>query len=162
MSRRVQQYGWRYDYKLRTVDSSAYIGEFPEWASHLADRLFDRGYMKSVPNQLIVNEYLGTQGISRHVDRSDNFGEEVATVSLLETWEMIFRRYERRIEIPLERRSVAVLSKDARYKWTHEIPSRKHEPSRDGLPRRERNRRISLTFRTVKNVTNEMEKAAFT
>ena len=68
-------------------------------------------------------------------------------LSLLESWEMIFRKggkAGKRVSKLLARRSVAVISGDARYKWTHEIPSRLTEPG--GLRRQ---RRISVTFRKV-------------
>ncbi len=150
MKRRVQQYGWRYDYKKRMIDGSARIGDLPEWAKDLARRLFDRELVSLLPDQVIVNEYRGEQGISKHIDKTDDFAEHIATISLLQTWEMIFRQEKNKHEIPLERRSVAIMSGDARYKWTHEIPARKTEPSRDsnGKSKRiPRDRRISLTFR---------------
>ena len=153
--RRVQHYGWRYDYKQRQVDESMHLGELPDWALELAQRLVTEGLVKTLPNQAIVNEYCGRQGISRHIDQPRSFAEHVATISLLETWDMVFRHRDsnRKVEKPLERRSVAVLTSDARYKWTHEIPERRYELRMDqqGKRRRvERSRRISLTFRTTR------------
>ena len=153
LQRRVQHYGWRYDYKQRQVDDSMRLGELPEWTRELAGRLVNEGFMKDPPDQVIVNEYRGKQGISRHIDQPHSFTEHVATISLIETWGMVFRRRDRKekVEIPLERRSVAVMTGDARYKWTHEIPKRKYEslPDRQGKRRRvARGRRVSLTFRT--------------
>lgn len=47
----------------------------------------------------------------------------------------------------LEPRSLLVLSGDARYHWQHAIPARKSDKWHgQAIPR---NRRISLTFRTV-------------
>ena len=156
LQRRVQHYGWRYDYKQRQIDESMRLGELPEWARELARRLVNEGFMKELPDQVIVNEYRGRQGISRHIDQPQSFAEHVATISLLETWGMVFRRRDSRekVEIPLERRSVAVLTGDARYKWTHEIPQRKSELLADqwGKRRRvERSRRLSVTFRMVRS-----------
>ena len=155
IKRRVQHYGWRYDYKQRQIDESMRLGELPEWAQDLARRLVDEGLMQDLPDQVIVNEYRGRQGISRHIDQPRSFAEHVATISLLETWGMVFRRRDgkEKVEKLLERRSVAVLTGDARYKWTHEIPNRIYEPLMDpqGKRRRvERSRRISLTFRTTR------------
>ena len=153
IKRRVQHYGWRYDYGKRRIDNSSRIGDFPEWANGLARKLEEYGLVKTRPNQVIVNEYREKQGIGKHIDKTDDFAEHIATISLLETWSMVFRyKTEKKFEIPLERRSVAVLGGDARYKWTHEIPRRLNEPRRDGVgkgKRVKRNRRISLTFRTV-------------
>ena len=33
LSRRVQHYGYRYDYKARKVDASLYLGPLPDWAA---------------------------------------------------------------------------------------------------------------------------------
>lgn len=155
LKRRVQHYGWRYDYGKRRIDEDMRLGELPEWAQELGRRLVNEGLMKDRPDQLIVNEYEGEQGIAAHVDKEDIFAERIATVSLIETWGMVFRRRDskEKVEKALERLSVAVLTGDARYKWTHEIPKRKNEwrEDRSGKRRRvKRGRRISLTFRTTR------------
>ena len=145
MTRRVQHYGWKYDYKARQIDASMRIGDLPPWALELARKLHSEGLVKIVPDQVIVNEYVGNQGISKHVD-SSSFAEDIATISLLESWEMIFRKgKENKHERLLEQRSVAVMSRDARHNWTHEIPKRKTERG----SKNKRERRISLTFRKV-------------
>ncbi len=147
LQRRVQHYGWRYDYKARQIDSSMRLGPLPEWAAHLAKRLVSNGLLSDVPDQVIVNEYVGNQGISRHVDNEPSFADGIAMISLLESWEMVFREKKtrgRKVLQRLERRSAAIMTGDARYRWTHEIPKRKYEPGRV-----KRGRRISLTFRKV-------------
>ena len=155
LRRRVQQYGWKYDYKQRFVDQSARVSPLPVWAMALALQLRNAGLMCDLADQVIVNEYRGKQGISRHRDQTENFNERVATISLLETWGMIFRNFKdgSQIEKTLTRRSVAVLTGDARYKWTHEIPSRNYErinhQGSDGM-RIKRVRRISITFRILR------------
>ena len=155
LRRRVQHYGWRYDYTKRRLDESMRAGALPTWAQELARKLVDEGLMKDLPDQVIVNEYLGKQGIAQHIDEPNSFTGQVATISLLETWGMVFRRRDtkKKIEKQLERRSVAVFTGDARYKWTHEIPKRTNEPllDRDGKRRWvARTRRISLTFRRTR------------
>ena len=144
----MQHYGWRYDYKARQVDASMRLGPLPEWATRLARKLVSSRLLADPPDQVIVNEYVGDQGISRHVDAETSFADGIATISLLESWEMVFReRGEgrgRNVTLRLDRRSAAILTGDARYRWTHEIPKRKHEPGRVA-----RGRRISLTFRKV-------------
>ena len=145
IKRRVQHYGWRYDYKARRVDSSMYLGPLPGWAGNLARRLVGEGLVPELPDQVIVNEYRADQGIRAHAD-SPSFADGIATISLLESWEMVFREKGAGRKIPqvLERRSVAIMNGDARCRWTHEIPHRKTEPGRV-----KRGRRISLTFRKV-------------
>lgn len=155
LKRRVQHYGWRYDYKARSVNSSMHIGPLPDWAQDIAQRLVREGYVPQLPDQVIVNEYVGNQGISRHVDSETSFEDGIAMISLCESWEMVFRElYSKRKEVcRLENRSAAIMSGDARYKWNHEIPARKNEPgtSMDSKSGRvERGKRISLTFRRVK------------
>ena len=118
----------------------------------LARRLFDAKLVPNLPDQVIVNEYRKDQGIGRHVD-SESFADGIAMISLRESWEMIFcdKRGKRKVNRILERRSVTVIEGKARYDWTHEIPKRKSEPVNPGkkYPRRDRERRISLTFRKV-------------
>ena len=155
LQRRVQHYGWRYDYKKRRIDESMRVGELPMWAQELGRRLVNEGLMKTLPDQLIVNEYRGKQGITPHVDVPGSFTEHIATISLLETWGMVFRRRggKEKVEKALERHSVAVLTGDARYEWTHEIPKRENEPQMDLQGKRRwvrRSRRISLTFRKTR------------
>ncbi len=155
LQRRVQHYGWRYDYKKRGIDESDRAPALPEWAHELSHRLVDEGLMPNLPDQVIVNEYVGEQGITPHIDHPDDFAEHIATVSLLETWDMRFTlgRKGKSVSQPLECRSVAILAGDARYRWKHEIPKRKNEPrrSRPGKGRWiERSRRISLTFRRTR------------
>ena len=111
--------------------------------------------MPDLPDQLIVNEYFGEQGITPHIDHPEDFAEHIATVSLRETWDMRFTlgHKEKPFNQPLERRSVAILTGDARYRWKHEIPKRKNEPRRNrpGKGRWiKRSRRISLTFRRTR------------
>ena len=144
--RRVQHYGWRYDYGSRKIDTSMRLGPLPEWASRLARRLVATKLLNEMPDQLIVNEYIKTQGIHKHIDRVPSFADGIVMISLLESWEMVFRnpRDKRKVCQLLERRSAAVMKGDSRYLWTHEIPRRKFER---GNLRRER--RISLTFRKV-------------
>ena len=152
LRRRVQHYGWRYDYKTRRVDPAMRLGALPAWADALARRLFDASLVPNLPDQVIVNEYVKDQGIGKHVD-SGSFANGIAMISLLESWEMIFceKRGKRKVNCMLERRSVAVIEGKARYDWTHEIPKRKSEPVEPGTkhPRRDRGRRVSLTFRKV-------------
>lgn len=147
LSRRVQHYGWRYDYKARTIDASMRLGALPEWAERLARRLVEQGLVPHLADQVIVNEYVKDQRIAPHVDCETCFADGIAMISLLESWEMIFkprRGKGKRVVERLERRSVAVMTGDARYNWTHEIPKRKTEPN-NVL----RVRRVSITLRKV-------------
>ena len=152
LKRRVQHYGWRYDYSARRVDPSMRLGPLPDWADDIGRRLVADGLLAAPPDQVIVNEYKEDQGISRHVD-SPGFADGIVTISLLESWEMVFRHQrgaqKRKVSKRLERRSAMILTGVARYDWTHEIPARRNETDSSTGKRWERRRRISLTFRRV-------------
>ena len=150
LKRRVQHFGYRYDYKARAVAEGAYLGPLPSWLAGLAIRLVEHDVFESLPDQVIANEYLPGQGISAHVDCVPCFGDTIVSVSLLSPCEMIFR--ERHggtgLALLLEPRSAVLLQGAARYEWSHEIPVRKSD-SIDGV-RHPRGRRISFTFRKVR------------
>lgn len=156
LSRRVQHYGWRYDYKARAIDASMRLGPLPGWAERLAHKLVEHGLVTQLADQVIVNEYVGNQGIASHVDCETCFADGVAMISLLESWEMIFkprqgtRKGKGKVAQRLDRRSVAVMTGDARYEWAHEIPKRKTEPNE--VPR---GRRVSITLRKVIGVGHD-------
>ncbi|WP_457357305.1 alpha-ketoglutarate-dependent dioxygenase AlkB [Pseudomonas sp. TE3610] len=143
LKRRVQHYGWKYDYRARQIRPDAYLGPLPAWADQIAERLVTLGLMPEKPDQVIVNEYVTLQGISAHVDCRTCFKGPVVTISLLESWHMLFRNGKARHEVLLPRSSATVMAGPARDEWTHEIPARKQE---SGVPR---TRRVSLTFRKV-------------
>jgi len=153
LSRRVQHYGWRYDYSERAITADMRIGPLPDWLQVLAQRLYETGYFDRPPEQVIVNEYEPGQGIAMHTDHS-GFGPAVAMVSLGDEWQMDFSKSdgdtEAKSHMMLERGSALILTGEARKKWRHGIAKRKTEG-----PRRERNRkrRLSLTFRTVNQPT---------
>jgi alkylated DNA repair dioxygenase AlkB len=52
LKRRVQHYGYKYDYKARAVTSDSYLGSLPDWLMPSAQKLPFK------PDQAIVNEYL--------------------------------------------------------------------------------------------------------
>jgi len=149
LKRRVQHYGYRYDYKARRVDPSMYLGPLPDWALPLVVRLTDGNVMPSAPDQLIVNEYEPGQGISPHVDCVPCFGPVICSVTLGSSCMMKFSAGadERREWLLLERGSLLVLAGPARYDWRHSIPARKSDRIGDQVI--SRGRRVSLTFRTV-------------
>ncbi len=148
--RRVQHYGAKYNYDSAEVGRIGSAPPVPPEMDRLGKRLVDEGYFDRLPDQVIVNEYIGSQGIASHIDR-ESFGEAVASVSLLESWPMIFRGpNDEMIEVVLERGSLAVMTGPSRHVWCHEIPKRKTERV-DGLVARAiRGRRLSITFRTIK------------
>lgn len=149
LKRRVQHYGYRYDYKRRAVDEAMRLGPLPDWLGGLLDRVSAEGGLAQRPDQVIVNEYEPGQGIAPHIDCVPCFAEDIASVSLGSGCAMTFRqaRSDCSTELYLAPRSLLVLRGDARYKWRHGIPARLSDLV--GTSRIPRGRRISLTFRTI-------------
>jgi alkylated DNA repair dioxygenase AlkB len=149
LKRRVQHYGYKYDYKARTVDHNAYLGSLPGWLSSVSNKLHNDGIFPSVPDQVIVNEYLPGQGISAHIDCVPCFADTISSLSLASSCVMEFSNPKtgEKKSITLEDRSLIVLSGPARYEWQHAIPARKSDII-NGI-KTERGRRVSLTFRNI-------------
>ena len=150
LSRRVQHYGWRYDYKARAITPDMHLGALPDWLANVAQKLYaETGLFDRVPEQVIVNEYLPGQGIATHIDHP-GFGPTVCTISLLDDWEMDFSaNWKDKTPALLQMGSCVLLTGPARDIWQHGITPRKSEPIENG--RRDRKRRLSMTFRTVIN-----------
>ena len=149
IKRRVQHYGYKYDYKARSIDYSMFIGQLPHWAMTMAQRLFDEKHIDVLPDQLIINEYEPGQGIANHVDCEPCFGDTVISISLGSSCVMDFIniRTKQKIEVVLESGSLVVLSGEARHNWTHGIAQRKTD-NFNGI-KTDRRLRISMTFRKV-------------
>ncbi len=162
IGRRVQHYGYRYDYRgsapprpapappprVRAPAPRPAAAPFPRWVATMAERLapwFDG----AVAEQCIVNEYVPGQGIGMHADHAQ-FGPVVASLSLAADWPMRFRprrvRPYARDGLPgdevaaLPRRSALVLAGPARTDFMHGI---------DRGAGRGRAVRVSATFRTL-------------
>ena len=152
LSRRTQHYGWRYDYRAKLITPDMWLGQLPDWLQQIAQSVFknavhpDTGQplFDRVPEQCIVNEYVGAQGIAEHTDHP-GFGPAIATVSLVSDWPMHLAPSYRRPNEPLllEAGSCLTMTGPSRHVWTHQI---KRDQVRPG-----NQRRLSLTFRTVLN-----------
>lgn len=149
LRRRVQHYGYRYDYKAKKAGPDLYLGPLPDWAQELAGRLTADGWFGDPPDQLIVNEYQPGQGISKHVDCVPCFSDTIVSISLGSTCVLRFAHApsEQRLDFLVSPRGLLVMQGDARYRWTHAVPARKSDKI-DGETH-PRSRRVSLTFRKV-------------
>jgi alkylated DNA repair dioxygenase AlkB len=149
LRRRVQHYGYRYDYGRKRVDAGAFLGPLPAWAGALAERLHRDGHAPQPPDQVIVNEYQPGQGIAPHVDCVPCFADTVLSVSLGAACVMTFSLPEAaaRTDVLLEPGGLLVMRGPARYDWRHGIAARKTDRFAGALITR--GRRVSLTFRTV-------------
>lgn len=147
LSRRTQQFGWKYDYRTKKVtqtDSIPYFAESMKTMICASIGTFDTLGLWEEENdkfafdQLIINEYIRGQSIAAHVD-ADVFEDCIAIVSLgSDTFLTMENENGYKEKYLLPRRSLLLLEGDARWNWKHSI---KHKG----------NRRISLTFRKVKD-----------
>ena len=150
LKRKVQHYGFKYDYKARKVNLDMRIGELPKWLKRLSYNLREGGYMQEMADQVIVNEYEPGQGITRHIDCEPCFKDTIASLSLGSGCVMDFtNKHDIQKKIPtwLAPRSLIVLRGEARYEWLHGIAPRKSDEWNGH--KYERQRRVSLTFRKV-------------
>ena len=145
LSRRTQQYGYRYNYK--SGNSIEKIRSLPEWNNCLIAKLQKLGVITTPPMQAIINEYLPGQGIAAHVD-SLIFGEPIISIGLGGSCVMHFKNKKTNESYPLKfnRRIAIVLTGPARYDYTHEIKKVKYD---NRIPRE---RRISITYRDLRSL----------
>ena len=147
LNRRVQHYGYKYDY--RNKSAAQRTTPIPTWIEFLTERLNTK--FSTEFTQCIINEYTPGQGIGMHTD-APIFGEIIVSVSLNDSWTMRFRhssvRPYNRDGLPgdkvvmLPRRSGLVLTELARSQWMHGICRNDSKNMR--------RTRISLTFRTIR------------
>ena len=127
LKRRVQHYGFKYDYKVR--GNIEYLGEVPEFLKEI-----DVGFPF---NQVIINEYLPGQGIAPHIDLGV-FGSMIASLSLGSSCVMEFTKGSSTIPLFLPPCSLLTMQDESRYYWKHSIPARKSNVKQ---------KRVSITFR---------------
>lgn len=150
LSRRVQHYGYKYDYKARRLDNSFYLGPLPLWQTVLAEKMREGGLIDFVPDQAIINEYEPGQGISPHIDCQPCFGDAIVSLSLGSSCIMNFERMpnsKNKISLLLEPRSLVLMKGGSRFEWYHGIPPRKSDHFNGNSF--QRTRRLSITFRRV-------------
>ncbi|PRP79913.1 prolyl endopeptidase-like [Planoprotostelium fungivorum] len=154
IGRRVQHYGYEFNYSTKHVDTAetnptppipSFLQPFVDRLSRLGDdpsneqenstnntvnfsesyRSEGNHWMTQI-DQITVNEYRQGQGIAPHIDTHSAFEDGMCSLSLLSQSIMEFKHPEgTRISVYLPRRSLVVLTAESRYLWTHSIPSRK-------------------------------------
>ena len=150
LKRRVQHYGYKYDYKARRIDSSFFVGELPPWLQQLGEKLVETGILNIMPDQAIVNEYQPGQGIAMHIDCQPCFADTVISLSMGSDCLMKFEHSAdpaKKLELLLPQRSLVVMKAESRYNWLHGIVGRQKDNFNGQV--RKRGRRISITFRKV-------------
>lgn len=145
-NREVQQFGYKYNYTSKN-SSMEQIDKIPKEYDFIIEKLMETKVFTEKPDQCINNKYVPGQGITAHTDHVKHFGSRVASLTISSDTTMQFQKGETKINVRLTRQSLAVLTCDARYLWTHCIPDRKADiVNNTVIPR---GTRISLTFRNM-------------
>ena len=152
LKRRVQHYGYKYDYKARRIDQSFFIGEIPKWMKYLSDRLQQQKIIDFVPDQAIINEYIDEQGIAAHIDCKPCFGDTIISISLAGQCVMNFQKdqpcaEQNKIPLLIQPKTLIVMTGESRFNWYHGIAGRKLDKFNGQTHKRQR--RVSITFRKV-------------
>lgn len=144
-SRKVMQFGYEYNYntkntKTKTIDMPKIIKKVRRLLKGIVPnyKLF---------NQCIINKYLVGQGISKHIDRKE-FGDTICCFTINSGAVMKFTKNgSNDLNLYVVPKSLYIMTKDSRYKWTHEMEN-KTKDTVDGKEI-ERGTRYSITFRIV-------------
>ncbi len=76
LSRRVQHYGYKYDYKAKAVSDLIRLEIIPNWLDIISTKLKLENHFKEEPNQIIINEHNGDQlGPHQEEDRREHAWE---------------------------------------------------------------------------------------
>lgn len=148
LRRRVQHYGYIYDYRSRAISHDMKLGPLPNWLSAVSSKLVEQKIFAQMPDQVIINEYEPGQGIAAHIDCVPCFGDHIASLSLGGAVDMRLDKGGEAHNLRLMPQSLLALSGEARLNWRHGIAARKSDLV-ESL-RVPRSRRVSLTFRTIK------------
>ena len=165
LSRRVQHYGFPFNYHTLLLDYAAVTPPVPKNCRDILQRLTGATADDGLPllsvqdmpiTQLTVNEYEPGQGIAGHVDSKACFGPIVLIVSC---GAGITMTLQKRVEpsaacvlpngtrkyVYLPPRSLMVLQGAARNDWSHAIATRTRDQTAGHIV--ERGTRVSFTFR---------------
>jgi alkylated DNA repair dioxygenase AlkB len=147
-SRLVQQYGYKYNYNNGNISEKT--EEIPDFIKPLQNvlsyickelNLIDE---QTDFNQCLINNYEIGQGISAHID-DKKFGPVIGCFTFHSGATMRFKHNNESYDWYVEPNSLYIMSSDARYKWTHEMTTKKYDTNN----KIKRDRRISITFRHV-------------
>ncbi|CAM8896832.1 unnamed protein product [Rhodiola kirilowii] len=176
--RRVQHYGYEFCYDTRNINTNQRMGELPSFLIPVLERITLLPELDAAENvdsdQVTVNEYPPGVGLSLHIDTHSAFEGLIFSLSLAGSCIMEFRRYPDGLWLPrsvtsdatevacsdscssyirkilyLPRRSMLLLSGEARYAWHHYIPHHKVDIVNGDIVKRE-SRRVSFTIRKVR------------
>jgi alkylated DNA repair dioxygenase AlkB len=121
MKRRVQHYGYRYDYTHKCIQRDQCFDYNSLSTLQNLRVLFGGTFgIKTPPNQAIVNEYLKKQNIDAHTDFK-KFGPVVITISLLQPtfYVMDTGKDTPAVNFQVDPGDLVVLTGDSRSVWRH-------------------------------------------
>lgn len=149
LKRRVQHWGYKYDYAARSARLRPRKLHFPQWGRELVRCMLDSGITATEFDQVIVNEYLPGQGISSHIDDVSSFDNEISSISLCSTCVIEFSHVVTGDVVVqlLEPGDLLVIKDEARFQWRHQIRPRKSDFWLGRIVPRAR--RLSITFRKI-------------
>lgn len=139
IERRTQHYGARYDYKTRKlIYDVAPVAAIQPAIACLTPNFAYLSPTHPHIQQVIINEYIGKQRITKHTD-SGYFGPVVMTLTLGDSTPMVMTHPQYgTYTINTDNGTCILLSDEARYAWTHET-----------LPMSSGSRRVSVTVRSI-------------
>lgn len=154
--RSVKHYGYEFDYKKNGVNlDNFFCKQIPKEWSFITKRLGNYDELKNwIPNQITVNKYEPGQGIPSHVDTHSCFDDFILSLSIGSDILMDFKNGQNQYSALLRRKSLLIMSDQARYGWSHGLTPRKYDTVEDengDLTTQKRGQRISFTFRRIRN-----------
>ena len=145
--RKVQHYGFYYDYSTGKINTPAEpIPAMLQELVTIAEERCKEARLFSKFNQIIVNKYEPGQGIFPHIDNR-NYGPVIACFTFSSGGGMVFQKGSEKYELYTVPNSLYIMSGDARNEWSHSMPARKTDTVNS--KRLNRGTRISVTMRWV-------------
>lgn len=142
--RRVQQYGYEYSYRDRSVHRTKPV---PQKLRELLEPIYT--HFDCEFDQMLINRYLIGQGIAAHID-ADVFDDRIVVLSLGSSCVLQLEQLMTGIthEQFIENRSLYIMQDEVRQVWKHSIPARKKDVVGDQVY--PRNVRTSITLRSLR------------
>ncbi|KAG8523386.1 Alkylated DNA repair protein alkB-8 [Galemys pyrenaicus] len=127
--RRVKHFGYEFHYENNNVDKDNPLpGGLPDICDSILENWLKEGFIKHKPDQLTINQYQPGHGIPAHIDTHSAFEDEIISLSLGSEIVMDFKHPDGvTVQVMLPRRSLLVMTGEARYLWTHGITPRKFD-----------------------------------
>ncbi|CAD5221705.1 unnamed protein product [Bursaphelenchus okinawaensis] len=152
-NRTVIHYGHVFDYSSNTAMSVS-SDTIPTLLTDLLEEYRQKGYkIDRTFDQVTINVYEPGQGIPMHVDTHSAFEEHLFIINLCSDIVMKYRDCANNatsIDVLMPRRAIVFMEGASRYKYKHGILNRRYDVSPVDNKLLERQKRVSITFRTVR------------